>query len=94
MPGHGKRCAYRGCGKTTDDKRFGRVRLLTEADQQRYVAWLSPQHSGLVCDAHHKLLQRLLARQGAAPADDHRLDELAAAATAAAAIATVDRYRG
>ena len=94
MPGVGPRCSFSTFRKTTNERRFGRVRVLSEADHERYAQWLSPRpHSGVVCDAHQKLLHRLLAQQTAAAraatSAQQRLDELAAAAaTASAAAAT------
>jgi len=64
MPGHGKRCAYSACRKTTDDKRvFGHVNILTDEHQLMYSTWLKSQHDGVVCNCHYTSLRRQLAKQ-------------------------------
>lgn len=84
MPRNSQRCAYAGCNKTTDVRRFGRVRVLTDREQQQFAPWLSHPHFGVVCDAHHRALLRHVHRT--VKSAGQRLDELAAAASAAASL--------
>jgi hypothetical protein len=64
MPGHGKRCAYSDCRKTTDDKRaFGQPRALSGDQLSSYFTWLKSSHDGVVCDRHYVALRRQLVRQ-------------------------------
>jgi hypothetical protein len=39
MPGHGPRCAYIDCKKTTDKKSFGHVNKLSDHHCVSYSAW-------------------------------------------------------
>jgi hypothetical protein len=80
MPGHGKRCAYVDCEKTTDKRSFGHIHRLSDHHCSSYSPWLQLQHDGVVCNCHYTMLRRLLDKQLQAQAQSAaRMEELLAA---------------
>ena len=60
MPGHGPRCAYIDCKKTTDKRTFGQIHKLSDEQRSSYSAWLkrstmawSAAVSALCCAHRH-----------------------------------------
>jgi hypothetical protein len=63
MVGHGAKCAWHDCDKTSDRRTFGRSRTVEDNIAELCPDLLRPGHSGILCDQHWHALRREVKRK-------------------------------